>query len=191
MTWSYGYAGVPGVDFDPHWFRHGAATRMLRDGVPVEVVATLLGHSAVSTTVSTYGHLAAEDARKALQAAGWFTGGEVRLTTFEITRGERAALQRRATRELAAILNAHPDLPIIAWTVGSTGSFVVGHVNGLASAWQVRQVFDAWRTALTLTEHADSVRAGATYLRAAVHRDRVHIRLSATVLDEEDRVGTS
>jgi integrase/recombinase XerD len=68
-----------GVDFDPHWFRHGAATRMLRDGVPVEVVATLLGHASVTTTVSTYGHLTAEDARKALQAAGWFTGGEVRL----------------------------------------------------------------------------------------------------------------
>jgi integrase/recombinase XerD len=47
--------GRTGVDFDPHWFRHGAATRMLRDGVPVEVVATLLGHASVSTTVSTYG----------------------------------------------------------------------------------------------------------------------------------------
>jgi hypothetical protein len=113
------------------------------------------------------------------------------VTTFKITRGERAAWQRRATRELAAILNAHPDLPIIAWTVGSAGSFVVGHVNGLAPAWQVRQVFDAWRTALTLTEHPESVGAGATHLRAAAHRDRVHVRLTATVLDEEDRVGTS
>jgi integrase/recombinase XerD len=69
-----------GVDFDPHWFRHSAATRMLRDGVPVEVVSKVLGHSSVSTTIAVYGHLTAEDARKALEAAGWFsaTGTEVR-----------------------------------------------------------------------------------------------------------------
>lgn len=66
-----------GIDFDPHWCRHSAATRMLRDGVPVEVVSKLLGHASVTTTLSVYGHLTAEDARRALQKAGWFTGGEV------------------------------------------------------------------------------------------------------------------
>jgi site-specific recombinase XerD len=39
-----------GIDFDPHWFRHGAATRMLRDGVPIEVVSAVLGHGSVTTT---------------------------------------------------------------------------------------------------------------------------------------------
>jgi len=68
-----------GIDFDPHWFRHSMATRMLRDGVPVEVVSKLLGHGSVTTTVSVYGHLTAEDARRALEAAGWFTGSEVTL----------------------------------------------------------------------------------------------------------------
>jgi site-specific recombinase XerD len=68
-----------GVDFDPHWFRHSMATRMLRDSVPIEVVSKLLGHASITTTLSVYGHLTAEDARKALQAAGWFTGGEVTL----------------------------------------------------------------------------------------------------------------
>jgi integrase/recombinase XerD len=67
------------IEFDPHWFRHGLATRMLRDGVPIEVVSMVLGHASVTTTLSIYGHLSAEDARRALQAAGWFTGGEVRL----------------------------------------------------------------------------------------------------------------
>jgi integrase/recombinase XerD len=68
-----------GIDFDPHWFRHGTATRMLRDGVPIEVVSKVLGHADLSTTLEVYGHLTAEDARRVLQDAGWFTGREVRL----------------------------------------------------------------------------------------------------------------
>jgi site-specific recombinase XerD len=63
-----------GIDFDPHWCRHSAATRWLRDGVPVEVVSALLGHSSVAVTTSVYGHLTAEDARAALEKAGWLTG---------------------------------------------------------------------------------------------------------------------
>jgi site-specific recombinase XerD len=66
-----------GVDFDPHWFRHSMATRLLRDGVPAEVVSRLLGHSSVTTTLAIYGHLTAGDARVALEKAGWFTGREV------------------------------------------------------------------------------------------------------------------
>lgn len=67
-----------GIDFDPHWLRHTAATRM-RDGVPIEVVSTLLGHASVTTTLDIYGHLTAEDARRVLERAGWFTGSQVRL----------------------------------------------------------------------------------------------------------------
>jgi integrase len=55
------------------------ATRMLRDAVPVEVVSKVLGHSSAATTSAVYGHLSAADARKALKAAGWFTGTEVTL----------------------------------------------------------------------------------------------------------------
>jgi site-specific recombinase XerD len=66
-----------GIDFDPHWCRHSAATRMLRDGVPIEVVSKLLGHSSITTTSAVYGHLTVEDARRVLEAAGWFTGREV------------------------------------------------------------------------------------------------------------------
>jgi integrase/recombinase XerD len=65
------------INFDLHWFRHSAATRWLRDGVPVEVVSRLLGHSSVTITLAVYGHLTAEDARAALEKAGWFTGREV------------------------------------------------------------------------------------------------------------------
>jgi site-specific recombinase XerD len=66
-----------GVEFDPHWARHAYATRALRDGVPVEVVSKLLGHGSVATTTSIYGHLTVEDARAALEAAGWFAGKEL------------------------------------------------------------------------------------------------------------------
>jgi len=56
---------------------HTAATRMLRDGIGIEVVAPLLGHSAVVTTSSTYGHLTVEDARRVMEQAGWFTDKQV------------------------------------------------------------------------------------------------------------------
>jgi integrase/recombinase XerD len=69
-----------GLDFDLHWFRHSAATRMLRAGVPVEVVSKILGHSSVTTTIAVYGHLTAEDARRALEAAGWFSVAGTEVT---------------------------------------------------------------------------------------------------------------
>jgi len=37
----------------------------------------LLGHASITTTSAIYGHLTVEDARKALEAAGWFTGSAV------------------------------------------------------------------------------------------------------------------
>ena len=54
-----------GIVFDPHWFRHSAATRWLRDGVSVEVVSKLLGHSSVTTTSATYGN------SRELHQTGW------------------------------------------------------------------------------------------------------------------------
>ena len=68
-----------GIDFDPHWWRHTAATRLLRDGVPIEVVSKLLGHADITTTLAVYGHLSVEDARRVLEAAGWFAEGQVRM----------------------------------------------------------------------------------------------------------------
>ncbi|MGH3125014.1 MAG: tyrosine-type recombinase/integrase, partial [Streptosporangiaceae bacterium] len=59
-----------GIAFDPHWFRHSAATRGLRDGVPIEVVSTLLGHSSVAVTSSVYGN------SRELHQAGEGTAGQ-------------------------------------------------------------------------------------------------------------------
>ncbi len=68
-----------GIDFGPHRFRHTYATWLLRKGAGMESVKELLGHASITTTIDTYGHLTVEDARKTLEAAGWFTGREVRL----------------------------------------------------------------------------------------------------------------
>jgi hypothetical protein len=108
------------------------------------------------------------------------------VTLFEITHGERAGWQRRAAAELASILQAHQDLPLIAWTVSPAGSVLIGQVNGLAPAAQVREVFTAWRLALALEEHSGhQLSGGATWLHAATRRNRVRVRLSATVFDDE------
>ncbi|MEU2006274.1 tyrosine-type recombinase/integrase [Rhodococcus sp. NPDC019627] len=58
--------------------RHSYATRLLRKNTPIEVVSALLGHSSIATTMDIYGHLSVEDARRALEAAGFLTGQEVR-----------------------------------------------------------------------------------------------------------------
>jgi site-specific recombinase XerD len=68
-----------GISFGPHLFRHTYATWLLRKGAGMESVKELLGHASVTTTIDTYGHLSIEDARRTLEAAGWFTGREVRL----------------------------------------------------------------------------------------------------------------
>ena len=68
-----------GIDFEPHQYRHTYATWLLRKNAGMETVKELLGHASITTTVDTYGHLTVEDARQTLEAAGWFTGREVRL----------------------------------------------------------------------------------------------------------------
>jgi site-specific recombinase XerD len=70
---------VTGIGFEPHQYRHTYATWLLRRGAGMENVKELLGHASISTTIDTYGHLTVEDARRTLEAAGWFTGREVRL----------------------------------------------------------------------------------------------------------------
>ena len=109
------------------------------------------------------------------------------MTFAGITRAERSRWQRRAAAELIGILEAHKDLPVIAWIVGPAGSILVGQINGLAPADQVWDAFDAWRTALKLGEHSQTVTGGGTiYLRAVAYRNQVHVAVTATVFGDED-----
>lgn len=106
-------------------------------------------------------------------------------TLFPITQAERACWQRRATARLAEILKANPELPLIAWTVGTAGATLAGRVNGLAAPGAVRATFDAWRIALALTEHTETPSDSRTFLRAVAYRDRIQLGISATIFDDE------
>ena len=61
--------GLHGFTF--HHLRHTYATELIRKGTDWAIVAHLLGHDSVQTTLGIYGHLTVEDARRALLAAGW------------------------------------------------------------------------------------------------------------------------
>ena len=47
-------------DWHLHELRHSAASFMLVKGVPLEVVADILGHSSIRITADIYGHLTSE-----------------------------------------------------------------------------------------------------------------------------------
>jgi hypothetical protein len=104
-----------------------------------------------------------------------------------IAQADRASWQRQAAGELARILECHPELSCISWTVGPAGSVLIGQVTGLAPAPQVRQVFGAWRQALGLGECRERPGGGGTSrLHAASRGGGVTVRLTATVFGEQE-----
>ena len=181
-----------GIDFDPHWCRHTYATGLLRAGCRSRWSPSCSATPPSPPRSTVYGHLTVEDARRALEAAGWFTGERGDPVTLSgITHGERAGWQRRAAAELAGSSTPTADLPLIAWTVGTAGATLVGHVNGLAPATGVRQVFNLWRVALTVTEPSETVcDDGTVFLRTAIDRNRVRLTLTATVFNDCESGGT-
>lgn len=100
-----------------------------------------------------------------------------------ITQADRARWQQRAIAELAAILAAHPDIPVLAWTVTASGGALSGQV--LAPGPGRRGLFAQWRQALGLDEAAEIPSAGGTpvYLRARGVRGGVPVSIAATVFD--------
>jgi hypothetical protein len=149
---------------------------MLRDGVPIEVVSRCRTRSYATTSV--YGHLTAQDAAKHYRRR-LVRGGEVATSLRSPIRSGVLAATRRpgAQRDLdARRCRDRMDR------------------GGLPGGGQPRrglfprdpQVFHAWRAALTLVENSEvTARAGSTYLHATTHRNRVRVRLTATVHDEE------
>jgi hypothetical protein len=103
-----------------------------------------------------------------------------------ITRADRSRWQQHAAAELAAILAAHPDIPVIAWTVTASGGALSGQV--LAPAAGRRGLFGEWRQALGLDDvtEAPSANGMAVYLHARGVRGGVTVSVTATVFDREE-----
>jgi hypothetical protein len=108
------------------------------------------------------------------------------VVSVEISQVERCLWQRRATAELAAILRTHADLPILAWTVGSAGSVLLGRVVAPAATPEARAVFDTWKTALVLCESSSTPMNGTVHLRAQARRNQVSVLVTATVFATRD-----
>ena len=102
-----------------------------------------------------------------------------------ITQADRTRWQLKAAAELAAILKAHPDIPVIAWTVTASGGALSGQV--LAPAGGRRGLFTEWRQALGLDEVTQTPSGTGTpvYLHARGVRGGVAVSVTATVFDDE------
>ncbi|MHB2029666.1 MAG: tyrosine-type recombinase/integrase [Acidimicrobiales bacterium] len=57
-------------DWHPHELRHSAASLMLAQGVKIQVVSQVLGHSSIRMTADVYGHILDPDRREAADALG-------------------------------------------------------------------------------------------------------------------------
>jgi hypothetical protein len=93
------------------------------------------------------------------------------------TPADRERWQREAVRELAAILDAHPGLPLIAWAVSPAGGSLAGRVPGQRAA------FAAWQQALGLHDVLEAPVGGgsAVWLRARAQRGGILVTVTATV----------
>jgi hypothetical protein len=99
-----------------------------------------------------------------------------------ITQADRERWQRDAVRELAAILDAHPGLPLIAWAVGQSGGSLSGRIAGAST----RAAFMAWRQALGLEDvlEVPAVGGDAVWLRASARRGGVRVTVTALAGDD-------
>ena len=103
-----------------------------------------------------------------------------------ITQADRSRWQQRAAAELAAILAAHPELPVLAWTVTASGGALSGQI--LAPAAVRRGLLGQWQRALGLEEATEIPSAGgmAVYLHVRGVRGGVAVSVAATVFEERE-----
>ena len=107
------------------------------------------------------------------------------MTEGWITQADRSRWQQEAAAGLAAILDANPGLPVIAWTVTAAGGALSGQV--LVPAAGRRELFSQWRLALGLGEATEvpSATGVPVYLHARGVCGGVTVSVSAAVFDGE------
>ncbi len=66
-------AGLPNIRF--HDMRHSCASLLIAQGVPLEIVSRILGHSQISLTMNTYVHLLPQAQQQAADAMDRLFGG--------------------------------------------------------------------------------------------------------------------
>lgn len=70
LRWFYVTRDKAGLESGSwHTLRHSCASVLLTSGVPMPIVSAILGHSSISITVDTYGHLAAPIMADAMRGA--------------------------------------------------------------------------------------------------------------------------
>ena len=108
------------------------------------------------------------------------------MTGRWISQADRSRWQQRAASELAVILDAHPGIPVIAWTVTASGGALSGRV--LVPSPGRRGLFAQWQQALGLDEVTETPSAGGSpvHLHARGLRGGVAVSVAATVFDEKE-----
>ena len=77
-------AGLPRIRL--HDMRHGACSLLLAAGVPIEVVAMILGHASPAVTRSVYAHVLRGPARQGMEAAAALVRGDGRAQSVHSRR---------------------------------------------------------------------------------------------------------
>ena len=108
------------------------------------------------------------------------------MTGGWITQADRSRWQQRAISELAAVLDEHPGIPVIAWTVTASGGALSGQV--LIPSPGRRRLFAQWQRALGLDEVTEIPPAGGSpvYLHARGVRGGVAVSIAATVFEDKE-----
>ncbi len=98
-----------------------------------------------------------------------------------VSEADRARWLRRSARALAVVLDSHPNLPVIAWTVTPVG--ISARVHVVTNAQAALNDFTAWTTALGLHQrrHHSPTDPERVYLHARGDIGGTRITLTAII----------
>ena len=101
-----------------------------------------------------------------------------------ITQADRSGWQQRAAAELAAILAAHPDIPVLAWTVTASGGALAGRSSPPPRAGAACSGNGGGHWGWARRPRTPSAGGAAIYLHARGVCGGVVVSVTATVFDD-------